>query len=610
MNTPLSLVQELRGIRGGQKHNHNDLESLLSEIQEARREWQEQVDQAQRLLRELMGAVAELSGVSLPGVSLDAQKDGDGSLRIGFKTLKDRIKNELEGFASTSAAEISKNVHGKSQTVLDPLEKEMNTRLDNLANEFREKLQARLESEQNEVANQAKLRVEETLQGKMNEFAEWIKLMTEGTMSSVPAEVQKSLQPHVEEVKERLKTSFQQHLNMVLMELERTAQHKVEGIQNEMKAVMAGLSEQARQTCSQSAEQAMKDLNNRLGTAAQDCTRQFEAGSKAYTEENLGQFKAQLSAFSAASKEEFRSYADSHVDGFKERLRSTSQELQQKSAQEIASNVQKASQDALNASIAQVQQRLGEALEHSKNELRNTMGSMLEDGRKQMGEFALSARDSLSGDAARLSDQLRNLGEQMKSAETDQIVALRESLSNLSRQTLEGHAQSVKQVADLQIEEIRRALTGLQTRMASEYEGQLRQFMENQRKAVAEEIQKHVGEASAGAVERIKASSSQVVQDISGKVNKEVNTATTLLNQWAHQTTTWAESSIKESMESYKRQVAEFTNTLLEEQRVTIQQRVGGIQERLEEAARLLRVPEANSSTTTSPNREQAPHQV
>ncbi len=608
MNTPLSLVQELRGIRGGQKHNQADLESLLSEIQEARREWQEQVDQAQRLLRELMGGVAELSGVTLPGVAVDTKKDGDGSLRLGFKTLKDRIRNELEGFASASAAEISKNVHGTSHTVLDPIEKEMNARLDNLANEFRTKLQARLELEQNEVASQARIRIEEMLQSKMNEFAEWIKLMTEGTMSSVPAEVQKSLGPHVEEVKERLKTSFQQHLNMVLLELERNAQQKVEGIQNEMRAAMSGLSEQARQTCSQSAEQTMRDFTSRLGSAAQEATRQFEAGTRGYTEENLSNFRAQLNGLVAASKEELRSHADSHVDGFKERLRFTSQELQDKSAAEIASNVQKASQDALNASIAHVQQRLGEALEHSKNQLKSTMESMLEDARRKMNEFAFSSRDSLSGDATRLADNLRSLGEQLKAAENDRIAAVGESLSNLSRQTLEGHAMSVRQIADMQLEEIRKALGGLQARMAAEYEGQLRQFMDGQRRAVLEEIQRQVSEASANAVERIKTSSSQMVQDLSGKVNKEVNTATTLLNQWAHQTTTWAESSIKESMESYKRQVAEFTNALLDEQRVTIQQRIGGIQERLEEAAQLLRVTERGNTASLRP--EQQPQQT
>ena len=144
MNTPLSLVQELRGIRGGQKHSHNDLEGLLSEIREARREWQEQVDQAQHLLRELLGAISEISGVQLPGISVDPQKDGDGSLRLGFKTLKDRIRNELEAFASTSAVEVSKKFEGRGQVVLDPLEKEMAARLDNLAEEFRGKLEQRL----------------------------------------------------------------------------------------------------------------------------------------------------------------------------------------------------------------------------------------------------------------------------------------------------------------------------------------------------------------------------------------------------------------------------------------------------------------------------------
>ena len=598
MNTPLSLVQELRGIRGGQKHSQSELEALLSEIREARREWQEQVDQAQHLLHELLAAVADLSGVELPGMAIDTQKDGDGSLRVGIKTLKDRIRNELEGYASTSAAEVAKQFQGKSHLVLEPLEKEMSARMDNLAEEFRSKLQARLAAEQNEMANRAKDRTEEMLQSKMNDFAEWIKLMTEGAVSSVPTEVQKSLEPHVEQVKDRLKNTFQQHLNMVMAEAERTSQSKVEGVKNEVQSLMTGLSEQARQACSQSTQQALKDFNNNLQAVTKEAVNQFESSSKDLTDDNFNSFKSQMEGLSAASKQEFQTFADSHVKGFKDRLLSTAQELQQKSADEIASNVQKASQAALDASLAQVRQRLDEALEQSKGDLKSTMGTMVADVRKQMIDFALSARDSLAGDATRLSDNLRSIGEQLKSSENERISAMAESMTNLSRQTLERHAQSVKQVADAQLEEIHRSLSGLEARMAAEYEAQLRQFIENQRRGIVDEVQKQVTEASAGAVDKIRASSSQVVQDLSGKVNKEVNTATTLLNQWAHQTTTWAEASIKESLESYKRQVAEFTSTLLDEQRSTIQQRIGDLQGRLEQAANLLRVTEGAATDT------------
>jgi predicted nuclease with TOPRIM domain len=207
-----------------------------------------------------------------------------------------------------------------------------------------------------------------------------------------------------------------------------------------------------------------------------------------------------------------------------------------------------------------------------------------------MGDYALSARDSLAGDATRLSDNLKKLGEELKTAEKQRITAMVQSMTELSQKTLEQHAMSVKQVADHQADEIRSSLTGLQARMAADYEAQLRQFVEAQRQSMIDDIQKHVAEASSNVVEELKASSGQVVQDLSGKVNKEVNTATTLLNQWAHQTTTWAEASIKESLESYKRQVAEITDSLLDNQRAAIEGRIGDLQGRLEQAATLLRL--------------------
>ena len=590
MNTPLSLVQELRGIRGGQKHSQADLEALLTEIREARREWQEQVEQAQSMLHELLGAVAELSGVELPGMAKGTQREGDSSLRLGFKTLKDRIKHELEGYASNSAAEAAKMIQGKSQVLLAPLEKEASQRMDSLADEFRGKLESRLEAEQNEVVNHARLRTEEMLQGKMNEFAEWIKLMTDGVVSSVPAEVQKSLGPHIEQVKDHLRSTFEQQLSILAMESERASQSKVESIKNEVQSLLGGLAEQARQACSTSTEQAMGDFNNRLTSAIQESARQFETASKSHTDENTSRFRAQVDGLTESSRLQFQSFADSYVSTFREKLQATALEMQQKSTSAIVGHVQKASQDALNTSLSQVRQRVEEALEQSKGELKSTMGTMVDDVRKQMGEFALNARDSLAGDATRLSDNLRSMGDQLRAAETQRINTLAESMTNLSRQTLEDHAKSVKQVADMQIDEIRKSLSSLQSRMAIDYESQVRQFVENERRIIVDEIQKQVAEASANAVERIRSSSGQVVQDLSGKVNKEVNTATTLLNQWAHQTTTWAEASIKESLESYKRQVGDFTNTLLEEQRVNIQGKIVDLQGRLEQAANLLRV--------------------
>jgi hypothetical protein len=559
MNTPLSLVQELRGIRGGQKHSQSELEGLLSEIREARREWQEQVDQAQHLLHELIGAVAELSGVEVPGVGVDGLS-GETTLRLGFKTLKDRIKNELEAFAHSSAAEVAKQAQGLSHLVLDPLQKEMSARMDTLAEEFRGKLKARLEAEQNEVANQAKVRTEEMLQGKMNEFAEWIKLMTEGIMSSVPAEVQKSIQPHIEAVKEGLKSSFQQHLNMVMMEAERAAHSRVDGLKDEVQSLVNGLAEQARQACSQSAEQTIREFNGRLGAMVQDSARQVEASSRAFTEENLTSLKTSVAGLLSASKDELQSFANSQVAGFKDKLQAASQELQQKNAAEMLNNLQKASQDALNASVAQVQQRFDEALQLSKGELRTAISALVNDARRQVNEFALSVRDTLGREAA-----------------------------------------------EVQMDEIRKSVASLQARMAMEYEAQLRQFMETQRRAMIDEIQRQVADASASAVEKIKTSTGQVVQDLSGKVNKEVNTATTLLNQWAHQTTTWAEASIKESLESYKRQVSEFTNALLEEQRGTVQKRIGDLQARLEQAANLLRLNEASMADLKF---EKGPNQI
>jgi hypothetical protein len=596
MNSPLSLVQELRGIRGGPKQMQSDLEGLLAQIEEARREWQTEMDQAQQIFRDLLTTISELSGVELPTISLDAQRGGNAPLQIGFKTLKERIRNDLEAFSSSAALEVGKRAHEQGHTLLEPLEKEMGERLDHLAEEFRAKVEARLASGQDDVDKLARSQVDQVVQAKMEEFAQWINLMSEGAVSSVPSKVEEAVEPHIREVSDRLKATFQQQLHFVLHDQEKVSQEKVRELQEELRAQLAKLSDQARESTQQVAETAIKSLSDRLAGVTDEAARNFDSRIDGGVERSLGHFRQRLGELSNSTSDGLRTFADQQAEVLNQRLQKTAEEMHQKAAAGISENIDKITKDALDSSLQNLRGQLDAALETSKGELKTSMQALMENVQKQMGELGKSAHTSLSQDVARLSTELRNLGEELKAAEADRVTAAKNNLTLMAQNALDSVSVNLKQLIEKQTNEAHAALRDFQTQLAAEYQNRYREAMNAQQKDALNLIQQKGEEAVNHAVAQISNSSDQVIQGLADKVNKEVNTATSLLKDWANQTTAWAESTIKTSFENYQNEIARLTTSVLENQRNTIDTSMVDLQKRLEDAAALLRGVNGNKS--------------
>lgn len=589
MNSPLSLVQELRGIRGGPKQMQSDLEGLLLQIEEARKEWQTEIDQAQQIFRDLLNTISELSGVELPTMGLDEQRAGTASLRIGFKTLKDRIRNDLEAFSSSAAVEVGKRAHEQGHTLLEPLEKEMSERVDHLAEEFKAKVEARLASGKEDVDKLARSKAEQVVQAKMDEFAQWINLMSEGAVSSVPAKVESAVEPHIREVSDRLKASFQQQLHFILHDQEKVSQEKVKELQVSLRAQMSSLADEARQSSQQVADNAIKSFTDRLGGVTEEAAKNFDSRVEAGVERSLGHFRQRLGELSTSTGDGLRAFADQQAEVLSQRLQKTAEEMQGKAAEGISANIDKITKDALEASLQHLRGQLDAALESSKGELRKSMQEMMENVQQQMGTLGRSTHESLSQDVAALADKLQKMSAEMKTTEEERVKATKESITALAQSSLESVSASMRQMVDQQVGEVRAALERYQRDLAAEHAERTREAMGAQQDEALKRIQQKGQEVVNHTVTQITHSSEQVIAGLSEKVNKEVNTATSLLKDWANQTTAWAETTIKSSFENYQTEIARLTDSVLENQRNTIDSSMGDLQKRLEEAAALLR---------------------
>ncbi len=187
MKETLSLEQELRQVRiFNGKNLKKPSATATPATQTTERPWQQDIDAVQQTMQEVLRTVANLSGVELPGVPHGTQDGGTPIHRLEISTLKDRIRNDLEGYSLKTTAEVAKHARKQTEAVLDEIKGEIGGRIEQVAAEFRENLQ-------------------------------------------LPAQMEKLLEPCVEDAEVRLQKALSQRVENLLSEQDHLAQDKLQG---------------------------------------------------------------------------------------------------------------------------------------------------------------------------------------------------------------------------------------------------------------------------------------------------------------------------------------------------------------------------------------------
>ena len=583
MKGPISLAQELRAIRNG---NHLAALKDAPEPGESERPWQADIDRLQQTLHEVLQAVSHLSGVELQAVGRDPQSAGESLPQIDCRTLKDRIRNDLEAFSVTTAATMARQAEEQARTALGAIQNEVQGRIDQIAGEFQEKLQSRVQPEQLEtdLAQQSKDRVAELVQAQTDEFARWVWLTCKGTGTPIPVQVEKLLEPYAEEASARFAGSFRQRVQDLLAEQERLAQESLQGTADSLKSQVSMIEQASLQACEQNADAATKQSIDRLNAAANEAAKSFEGRIGGEIEASLGRFQTRLEAMVATSREGLRRAQDLQAEGFSRKLEEMASTVQEKRVSEIAGRVEQTAADVIESSVQHLHQQAADSLEHSREELKSFLQIQMQEVRERAMGLGRSAHESLARDASKLAEGLRGLDRELAAIEKKHIAASEEQLSTLIQGTMESLTGRIRQIADTQMEEINRFVRESQDKAASQYESQLREATEGHYNNLLERIHKEAEEAGAKVAAEVRATSESVMQELSSKVNASA----AVLREEAAQATSRIESSVKNSLETYRQQLAQITDTGLEQERHAITGGMADLHSRLRQAAELL----------------------
>ncbi len=155
-------------------------------------------------MRELLRAVAGLSGVELPGLPPGLQDDDANPPSLDIRSLKDRIRNDLEGFSIKTTQELTKRAREQAHAALDGFQNEVGDSIEKVAAEFRENL-------------------------------------------LLPAQIEKLLVPCVEDAEARLERSIAQKFEHLVAQHEQSVQDRLQAALSSFRTQMSTLEQTVQQ---------------------------------------------------------------------------------------------------------------------------------------------------------------------------------------------------------------------------------------------------------------------------------------------------------------------------------------------------------------------------
>lgn len=557
----------------------------MSETNEAERPWQAEIDRLQHTLQEVVEAISNLSGVPLTDGAADPQSSSQPSLDC--KSLKDRIRNDLESFATTTAAEMARQAERQTRVALAALQSEANGQAEQVARELRQKFENQVDPGHFEIGitQQTQDRVTELVQRRTDEFARWVWLMCKGTGTSIPEEIEKLLEPYVEEATGQLSESFRRRFDAHLADQEQQAQRRLQGTLSTLEEQVDALDQKAKKICEQNADSIALFSADRLNSVAEEAMNGFRSRIREELESDFASFHARLERTAEDLRQKLQQEEANKADNFSSRIAQLESEIKERTTAQLTGHIEQTAANVIESSIQHLHQQSTDTVEHSKEELKGFLELQMEETRLKINGLGQSVHESLAQEAERRAESLKKLDVEITGVRERSLADLKDHLSAMVQNALSSMNDQVRQISDGHVAEIERLVRGSRENEASQYEKQLRDITDSWYNNLLERIQSEAGNAAAKVSGEVRTNADSVMQELSDKVDASA----LLLKEETVQATSQIESMLKSSLETYEKQLGEITGSRIDEHRQVIRKSLSDLQARLERSAQILR---------------------
>lgn len=558
-----------------------------SDTKEVDRPWQADIDRLQQTLQEVLSTVSSIPSAELSGGTPDSHTSESVHPPPDCTPLKDRIRVDLETFATTTAAEMARLAERQTRLALEAIRSEASGQVDQVARELREKLEGQFEPGHFDlgITQQTQDRVAELVQRRTDEFARWVWLMCKGTGTSIPVQIEKLMEPYVEEATGRFLGSFRQRFDTQLSELEQKAQERLQAPSSLLEQRINELEQTANTICQQSAESIAGAAAGRVNSMANDAANNFEKRIREQLEGDLLEFRGRLEKTAESLQQSMQMREEQKASDLDGRIANLEAEIENKVLFQIGGRIEQTAANAIESSIQHLHQQAGDTLDHSKEELKGFLQSQMEEARGNIHQLAESVNEKLSQEAEQRTDLLKKLDQEIAGMRDRNIAVSKDQLSAMVQVTLEMMKDRITQISTEQVEEIDKLLRGCREKETSQYESQLREIKDSWQENLLQRLQGEAEGAAAKVAAEVKANAESVMQEFSDKVDASA----LLLRSETVQATARIESTVKNSVDAYEKQIADIADGRLEEHRRVIRKSLSDLQARLERSAQILR---------------------
>ena len=557
----------------------------MPETNEIERPWQVEIDRLQQTLHEVMEAISNLSGVPLTDGATGAQSSSQPSL--DQKSLKDRIRNDLESYATATAAEMARQAERQTRIALAALQSEANGQAEQVARELREKFKGQFEPGQVEIGitQQTQDRVTELVQRRTDEFARWVWLMCKGTGTSIPEEIGKLLEPYVEHATGQLSEAFRLRIGAQVTEQEQEAQQRLQGTLNTLEEQINVLDQKAKRACEQNADAIAMFSADRLNAMAEEAIQGFRSRIREELESDFASFHGRLEKTAEDLRQKLQQEEAQQAGNINSRIEQLESEIKERTTAQLAGHIEQTAANVIESSIQHLHHQATDTLEHSKEELKGFLELQMEEARVKISGLGQSAHESLAQEADRRAENLKKLDLEITDVRERGLADLKGHLSAMVQDSLASMSDRIRQISDGQVAEIERLVRGSRENEASQYEKQLREITDTWYNNLLERIQAEAGNSAAKVSAEVRANADSVMQELSDKVDASA----LVLKEETVQATSRIESLLKNSLETYEKQLGEITGNRIDEHRQVIRKSLTDLQARLERSAQILR---------------------
>ncbi len=540
----------------------------------------------EQTLREALLTISQLSGVDLPDRSIDSEGEETSPSRVDFTTLKDRIRNDLEAFSVTTVSEMSKQAEEKARAALTAIKNEVSSQVEQVVGEYREKLKEQVVPQdlQVDISRQSRERIEQLVQAQTDEFARWVWMTCKGTGTPIPAQIEGLLEPYVEEATARVVGGMQQRIQEQISEQEKLIQERLEQTTSSLRDQMGSLEQTAQQICEKSADSVVKTSTERLNATAAEAAKSLENRIQEQIDSSFAGIQSRLDESVASMVEEMQGQEDQRVQAFMRRMDALASEVEVTKTSEVSSRIEQAAAQVSETSLQNLGQQARELTESTRSELKSLLQQDTDAILGQIQEVGRTTHESLEQDAARVMDRFSGLEQDLAGMRQRYLGDCQGQLYSMVKESMGSLEPTLQRIAEDRMSEVAADIRKSQDDTIAQFESKLREVSEGQYRGLIDRLQQEAGNVGAHATAEIRGASQSALQELSNKVDASA----AILREQQAQASSHFESSMNDTLENFRRQLADITEAEKKEHRKTVTESLTELQSRLRHAADFL----------------------